>query len=125
MIRQRGLSLLGLIVTLAVLGFVGLMAAKLVPAYIDYWSVKKIFATMDKAGEFNAPPPAVRRAYDRRNAIEDVRAVQGKDLDISTQGGQTVVSADWSVKVPLVANISACLDFSASSGESAADSTQQ
>jgi hypothetical protein len=125
MIRQRGLSLLGLTITLGVLAFIGIMAAKLLPAYVDYWGVRKIFATMEKAGEFNAPPPQVRRAYDRRNAIEDVHAVQGKDLDISMQGGQTVVSADWSVKVPLVANISACLDFSASGGESAADSTQQ
>lgn len=125
MIRQRGLSLLGLIVTLAVLGFVGIMAAKLLPAYIEYWSVRKIFASMEKAGDLNATPVEVRRAYDRRNAIEDVRNVQGKDLEISTQDGQLVVGADWSVKVPLVANISACLDFSASSGQSPADSTGQ
>jgi len=125
MIRQRGVSLLGLIVTLAVLGFIGIMAAKLLPAYVDYWGVRKIFATMEKAGELNQPPDMVRYTYDKRNAIEDVRAIQGKDLEISTQGGQTVVGADWSVKIPLVANISACIDFSVSSGESAGDSAQQ
>ena len=124
--RQRGLSLLGLIVTLGLVGFFGILAARLLPAYVEYWSVRKIFAAMEKNGETNGPPLDIRRAYDRRNAIEDVRDVQGRDLEIRREGGDTVVSAEWSVKVPLVANISACIDFAASAGASApaSDPTQ-
>ena len=114
MSHQRGLSLMGLIVTLAVVGFLGIMAAKLLPAYIEYWSVRKIFAAMVQNGDTNGTVTEIRRHYDTRNAIEDVKNVQGKDLEITKEGGQTVVSADWSVKVPLVANVSACIDFSAS-----------
>jgi len=124
--RQRGLSLLGLIVTLGLVGFFGILAARLLPAYVEYWSVRKIFAAMEKNGETNGPPLDIRRAYDRRNAIEDVRDVQGRDLEIRREGGDTMVSAEWSVKVPLVANISACIDFAASTGASApaSDPTQ-
>lgn len=123
--RQRGLSLLGMIVGLALVGFFGVLAAKLIPTYVEYWSVRKIFAAMEKNGELNAPPPEVRRAYERRNAIEDVRHVLGRDLEIRKEGGDTVVSAEWSVKVPMVANISVCIDFAASTGSSAtSDATQ-
>ena len=125
MVRQRGLSLVGLIVTLALVSFVGLMAAKLLPSYIEYWNVRKMFAMMEKNGTINAPPQQVRHEFDKLNAISDVRSVGGKDLEISNQGGQTVVSADWSVKVPLVSNISACIDFSASAGEGAQSDSQQ
>jgi hypothetical protein len=110
--KQRGVSLMGLIVTLAVLGFLAVMAAKLMPAYIDYFSVKKMFKTMEQAGDLKQGVREIRKSFDTRNAIENVQAVKGDDLEITKEGGETVVSANWSVKVPLVSNVSACLDFS-------------
>ena len=109
--KQRGVSLMGLIITLAVLGFLAVMAAKLLPAYIDYFSVKKMFATMEQAGDLKQGVREIRRSFDTRNAIENVQAVKGDDLEITKEGGETVVTAAWSVKVPLVSNVSACLDF--------------
>ena len=44
-------------------------------------------------------------------AILIARGTQGSDLEITKVGGETVVSAVWAVKVPLVYNASACLDF--------------
>jgi hypothetical protein len=37
--------------------------------------------------------------------------VKGEDLEVTKEGGETVLTAAWSVKVPMVANISTCLDF--------------
>jgi Tfp pilus assembly protein PilE len=117
MAQQRGMSLMGIIVTLGVLGILGVSAAKLLPAYVDYWSVRKIFSAMVQNGETNGTVAEIRRTYDTRNAIEDVKSVEGKDLEIRKEGGETVVSADWSVKVPIVANVSACIDFSATTAK--------
>jgi len=110
--KQHGVSLTGLIFRLALIGFVGLMAAKMLPAYIEFFAVKKIFATMENAGEMKGTVAEIRKAYDRRNAIEDVKNVQGADLEISRAGGgETVVTAAWSTKIPMVSNVNACLDF--------------
>jgi Tfp pilus assembly protein PilE len=109
--KQRGVSLTGLIITLAVLGFLAVMAAKLLPAYIEYFSVKKIFAAMVQNGDTKGTVPEIRRAYDTRNAIESVKSVQGQDIEVTREGGDTVLTASWSVKIGLVANISACIDF--------------
>jgi hypothetical protein len=109
--KQRGVTLMGLIITLAVLGFLAVMAAKLMPAYIDYFAVKKMFATMEQAGDLKLSVREIRKSFDTRNTIEDVRAVKGDDLEIGKEGGETVVSVAWSVKIPMVANISTCLDF--------------
>ena len=110
--NQRGVSLTGLIVTLAVLGFLAVMAAKLMPAYIDYFAVKKIFKSMEQAGDLKNGVREIRKSFDTRNAIENVQAVKGDDLEIGKEGGETIVSANWSVKIPMVSNVSACLDFS-------------
>ena len=112
--KQRGITLMGTIITLGVLGFLGVMAAKLLPAYLEYASVKKIFATMAQGGQTKGTVRDIRMSYERHNAIEDVKSVQAADLEITKQGNDAIVSAAWSVKVPLVANVSACIDFEAS-----------
>jgi hypothetical protein len=109
--KQRGLSLMGAIFWMAIIGVLGVMAAKLLPAYIDYLAVKKIFAAMEHNGETKGTVANIRDAYDRRNAIEDVKGLQGRDLDISKAGGETVVTGAWSQKVPIFQNLSACMDF--------------
>jgi hypothetical protein len=110
--HQRGMSLTNLIVGLGLLAFFGVMAAKIVPAYIEFYQVKKIFAAMEQGGDFNGTVSEIRNAYNRRNTIEDVKSVQGNDLEVTKGGGETVVTATWAVKVPLIYNASACLDFS-------------
>jgi hypothetical protein len=111
--KQRGISLTGTIFWLALLGFVGIMAAKLMPAYIEYFSVKKILASLEAQGITKGSVRDIRFGYEKLNAIEDVKSVRGEDLEITKSGGEAVVSATWSVRVPLVYNINACLDFSA------------
>jgi hypothetical protein len=111
MLKQRGLSLVNLIIGLALVGFLGVMAAKLMPAYIEYFGVKKILASMEQAGDLKNPVREIRKSYETRNAIENIKSLKGEDLEITKEGGETVVSAAWSVKVELVSNISACIDF--------------
>ena len=110
--KQSGISLMSLIVTLAILGFLGVMAAKLFPAYVEYYTVKKMLAAMDQAGDLKGSVREIRASYEKRNAIEDVKSVRGDDLEITKEGGEAVVSANWSVRIPMVSNVNACLDFS-------------
>jgi hypothetical protein len=111
--KQQGVTLTGALMVMIVLAFVGLFAAKLLPAYIDFFSVKKILATMEAAGETKGTVRDIRRAFEKRNAVEDVRAVKSDDLEITKEGGETVVTANWSVRIPMVYNLNACLDFTA------------
>lgn len=109
--KQLGISLTGTIIFMAVLGFVGVLAAKLMPAYIEYFSVKKMFASMEQAGDLKGSVREIRKSFETRNAIEDVKGVKGDDIEVTKEGGETVLTAAWSVKVPMVGNVSACVDF--------------
>jgi hypothetical protein len=115
--NQRGVSLQGLIIVLAILGIGAVLGSKLMPAYIEYFAVKKMFASMEQAGDLKGSVRDIRKAYETRNAIEDVKSVHGEDLEVTKEGGETVVSAAWSVKVPMVSNISACIDFAVTSAK--------
>jgi hypothetical protein len=108
---QRGITLTSALLGMIVLAGVALFAAKLLPTYIDYFSVQKILASMEANGDLKGTVGEIRASYDRRNTIEGVKAVDGRDLDITKEGGEAVVTAVWSTKVPIIANFSACLDF--------------
>ena len=114
--KQLGITLSGTITLLAVLGFVGVMAAKLMPAYLEYYAIKKIFASMEQAGDLKGTVKEIRGSFEKRNAIEDVKAVRPEDLEIGKEGGETVVTATWSKRVEMLGNVAACLDFTVSTG---------
>lgn len=120
--QQRGMTFIGWVVVLALVISYVLIGIKVVPAYIEYFSVKKVLATMANDPGFASMSPAeIRNSFDRRANIDYITAVSAQDLDIGKNDGENVVSVEYSQKIPLVANISLVLDFSAStaSGKSA------
>jgi Domain of unknown function (DUF4845) len=116
--KQRGITLTGALIGMIVLAFVGLFAAKLLPSYMDYFAVQKILKAMDSNGETKAPTvKEIRNAFDRRNTIENVKALRGEDLEITKEAGEAVVTATWATKIPIAWNFSACLDFMATTAK--------
>lgn len=117
--HQRGMTFISMMI-LIILGIsITLLGVKLAPSYIEFFSVQKIMATMAKDPAFPAmSPQEVRNSFDRRATIDYVESVNGKDLDLSKENGQNVASVEYSKKIPLVLNISACLDFEASTAGS-------
>jgi type II secretory pathway pseudopilin PulG len=114
---QRGITLTGAIVGMAILAFVGLFAAKLLPSYLEYFAVQKMFKAMENAGETKGNVKEIRRSFDKRNAVEQVNSVRSEDLEITKEGGEAVVTATWSTKIPIIYNFNACLDFTVSTAK--------
>ncbi len=108
---ERGITLTGALVGMIVLGLGGLVAAKMLPAYLEFFAVKKMFAAMEASGETKGNVRDIRVAFARRNTIEDVKAISPEDLEITKEGGEAVITASWSTKVPIAGNVNACLDF--------------
>ncbi|MBI4195943.1 MAG: DUF4845 domain-containing protein [Betaproteobacteria bacterium] len=115
--KQRGLTMTGFITWAVVFIFVALFGFKVGPAYVEYYAIEKQLTIIANDPEILRTPTrgAVETAYARRTSIEDIRAVGPSDLLIEKDGDKLVISADYSVRVPLVGNMSACLDFHATS----------
>lgn len=112
---QRGMSFFGLIIMIAFGISLVLIGVKLVPPYIEYFTVKKILSAIQADPSFSTWSPAeIRNSFDRRAAIDYQNAVEAKDLDITKVDGETVVSVEYSQKIFIAGNVSACLDFEAS-----------
>jgi hypothetical protein len=114
--RQHGVTLTGFIMVSIVLIFVLILGFKLVPAYLEQYTINKIFHQIASNPEFsNATAADVRAAFMRQVSIDTVRAISAEDLDISREAGELVISAQYQVTIPLIANVSLLVDFQATS----------
>ncbi len=116
MLRQRGISLSGLLVASVVIIFAALLLFRVLPAYIEYFTVKKTLNRIASDPEMQKATPAqIRSAFGKSSQIDDITAVTPQDLEISKDNNRLVLNASYAKRVPIVANVSACFDFLASS----------
>lgn len=113
--RQRGLSVVGVLVVGALAAFVLLVAFRTVPAVTEYLAVQRIVRTLAEEGDNGVAVLELRRGFDRRRQIDDVSSVAGVDLVISKPGGRTLIEVDYARRIPVVANVSLLIDFHVSS----------
>jgi len=114
--QQRGVSIMGLIIALVIVIFIALLGFKLIPAVLEYRSMKNAIVAI--AGERQSSSVAdIRRAFDARQAIDDFTAVKASDLEITKQGNQVVIAFAYRKEVPLFANIGLYIDFAANSAQ--------
>lgn len=95
--RQRGLSFLGLLVWGGLLAVTGVIVAQVVPTAIEYQAVSK---AVNKAREGNSVAE-VRSIFDKAAAIDDIKSMTGKDLEVSKEGDKIVVSFAYEREIHL------------------------
>jgi len=115
---QRGVSLNGLMIGGAVFAMVALVAMKTAPEYMEYGAAVKVLkATATDPSLKDASVAQVRNAFAKRAEIDSIKSVDPKELDITKEGGELVISFSYSRKVPLFYNVSLLLDFEGASNK--------
>ncbi len=119
--QQRGLSMIGFLLVAALVVMAAMLAMKLVPAYIEFFSVKKILVSMGQETSLQGKSNAdIRSDFSRRTAADYVSVVKAEDLMVDRSSGTPVVSVDYEFRTKLIGNVSLVVDFSASSDSTAA-----
>jgi hypothetical protein len=111
--RQRGMTFLGIIVLVIVVGAWVYAGIRLTPKYLEFI---KVSATLEKVRDEyeNNPGPTdfmLRKAIERHFDIEMVEVITSEDIEIRREGGTFSVRAAYEDTVPLVANVSFLVSF--------------
>jgi len=112
--RQLGVSLMGLILGAVVLIFALLLAMKVLPPYLEFFTAKKHIMNIAQE-QRGGSVLDIRRAWQLKTAIDDVHSISEKDLEITKEGGEVVISFSYRKDIPLFANLGVYLDFAATS----------
>jgi Tfp pilus assembly major pilin PilA len=107
---QRGLSMIGFLFVAAVLLVTAMIAFRMIPSYIEYYTVQKALEGA-LADSNDLSTATIRRAMDRRLSADYADVVVGKDVEVTREGNKITASVGWEKRLPLVSNVSILLDF--------------
>lgn len=80
--RQRGMSVIGLLLLLVLIGAVALVAMRVIPMYVQYYSIKSTIETVRKESVGDMAKEEIQRAIQKRFDIGYVTNVEAKDLNV-------------------------------------------
>jgi hypothetical protein len=111
--RQRGLSIVGFIFVAAMVMLVVMIGFRMVPAYIEAFTVKKVMADTLANTKEGFTLYQFRRDFDLKASADYIDSVKGSDIEVSKEGNTLVATASWQRVLHLVGNVSLLLDFDA------------
>lgn len=115
---QRGVSLSGLLMGSVILVLVALLGMKLFPDVTEYFQiVKAVKAVSNEAVQNGESVGDIRKSFDRRAQVDDIRTITGQDLEITKDGSQVIITFAYPKTIPLFANVSLLIDFEGSSAK--------
>jgi hypothetical protein len=104
----------GFLFTTIVIIIFALVAFRVVPSYIEFFTVQK---ALDQTMQEVTQPTAseIRRSMDRRLSADYVDSVRSSDVLIGREGNLIVATLSWQKVLHMIGNASILLEFEARS----------
>jgi Tfp pilus assembly major pilin PilA len=110
--RQSGITLIGFVIVLAVLGFFAFMAMKLVPSYIEYGGVVKALNQIaTEPGSEDIDQVRRQLAFKMSFQYVDDSTIKPKDITIQRTGNASILHVSYDKVIPFIYNIAFMLHF--------------
>lgn len=107
--RLAGVSLMGLIIVLVLLGVVALFGMKVIPSYMEFRTAKNTINALAREKP-NAPPPEIRRAFEARANVDGIESLRADQLEIN----KGTISFAYRKEVQLFTGVGLYIDYAAS-----------
>ena len=107
---QRGLSLTGLLLILAICGLFAVLAMKIFPTFLEFRSARVGIMAAKKA---NGGVKEMREAFDRTADINAITSITGRDLLFTKDTGEQHVAFSYDKDIPLIDNVKLVIHYQA------------
>ena len=112
---QGGMTLIGFVIVLGVIGFFAYISMKLVPMYSEYYAVKQALKGLQQEpGIGNRDPARIQDLFFRRLYISYAENVKPENVSLERVDGGWEMSVDYEVRKPLMGNLDVVGKFQAS-----------
>lgn len=96
--RQKGMTFLGYVIVIGIIGFFAVMAMKLAPIYLEYQSVVRIMNNVAQQSPSGTPPRAIRDAIQKQFDVNNIDRVKGSEIEVKRNKGTTTISIDYEAR---------------------------
>ena len=113
--RQRGMTPIGWILVFLLIAFFTLIALKLVPIYLDSFTVGSVISDMKTEPGIGAKTPReITAIIEKRLDINMVTGITADDIYVEKQGDTMIISAEYEVRQNMLANVDIIVSFNKS-----------
>lgn len=109
--KQGGFTFLGLLFFGGLLAVAGVIAAQVVPTLIELQAINK---AVSKARD-GSTAMEVRILFDKAAAVDDIKSITGKDLEVIKEGDKNLVKFSYQREIHLAGPAYLTLKYSGSS----------
>lgn len=111
--KQRGMSGLGFLVMLLIIGFVITALIKVLPIYIDSWTVKGAVQSAVEAGAAaDQSSSAIRKRIERQFTMNQITVITPRDVKIERKkNGIIEIDASYEARVQFIQNLDVVVRF--------------
>lgn len=111
--KQKGMTVWGGLGIAVLLGFVGLLALKLFPAYLENMRVETVLKNVKAENNLSTmSQDDLVSSLEKHFDIEDITRVDPtKDLKIEDHGHTRIIRLAYEVRIPMAYNVTALLKF--------------
>ena len=108
--RQKGMTAIGWLIVLGLIGFFTLLTLKMSPSYMEYYKIVSTLESLEQESGFQSPAD-IRRLLNRRFNISYVETINENDVKITSAGKLYRVTAKYDSKVHLFGNVYVVMAF--------------
>ena len=108
--RQKGVTAIGWLIILGLIGFFTLLTLKMAPAYMEYYKVVSSLESLEEESGLSSPAD-IRRLLNRRFNISYVESINERDVQIRSAGPLFKVTAKYESRVHLFGNVYVVMAF--------------
>ena len=110
--HQRGMTPIGWILVLLLIAFFTLIALKLVPIYLDSFTIGSVISDMRKEPGIAAKTPReVIVLIQKRLDINMVDGVTADDFFVEKRGDTMTISAEYEIREKMLGNVDVIISF--------------
>jgi hypothetical protein len=114
--RHRGLTIIGFLLVAAVVVIFAMVGFRVIPSYIEYYSVRKALDDTMRGGSADPNNPSAFRAeLARRLQTSYVEDVKAADVILQRSGTQVTAELAWERRLHMFGNMYILLEFEATS----------
>lgn len=110
--RQRGASLFQILIILGLVGFMALLAIRIVPVYFDAWTVRNVVNTMaEERALRGASRHEILQSLQRRFDINNVTHIRREDIVLRPVSGGMELVVEYEARTHLMGNFDGVAHF--------------
>lgn len=111
--RQRGMTMISWMLVLGIGVFFVLIGIKMVPTYLENYSIKQVLLNMEQDRTVHKmTPKQMRNSFFKRIKINGVYEFNRKWITIKKEKGGTRFAVDYEIRKPVAGNVSIVMAFS-------------